>query len=86
MMVSDATTEKLEEAMADAARSCRYPLSCEHCDAVRVLAAEVLAGRKRDIATRKALEEACKGHAQNSGRAICPVCKALAELGVPDGE
>ncbi len=47
---------ELEEAIADASRSCLFPRKCEHCDAVRTLAAEVLAGRKWETQAREALE------------------------------
>ncbi len=48
-------TAKLEEAIADAQKGCLYPARCEHCAAVGALAAEVLAGRKRETQAREAL-------------------------------
>ncbi len=52
------------------------------------LAAEVLDGRKRDIATRKALVEARKLNGRYGSQAAvdATLSAALAAMGVPDGE
>ncbi len=76
-------TAKLEEAIADARKGCLYPARCEHCDAVKALAAEVLAGRKRDIAMWKALERISKG---SRNAALPSVVALLAAMEVPDDE
>ncbi len=58
-------TKELEHHVEMAKTECLAPRGCGHCEAMYeiglhapALAAEVLAGRKRDMATRKALEAA----------------------------
>ncbi len=60
--------------------ACDGPCCFGDWHTIKNLAAEVLAGRKRDIATRDALREGCQGHSPTESPK-CLYCQALAAMG-----